>query len=155
MMTASLAGEGGGEGFGVEVIWPSIPPEGREPRVGAVADLFPRAGSPGSVRLISWEVLGIPDISSTSSRIQIALLTAMLTGGAVLTGAKSSSMVSSNSIQESSRVASARSYFTCLGISSMAVIFFAFGLDFAERAGFIVRFSPLLPRHICSLISLI
>ena len=69
MMADFLAGEGWGEGIGIEVVWPSIPTEGRESRVELVAELFPGAGSLELVRLMSWEVFGIPDIPSNSSSI--------------------------------------------------------------------------------------
>ena len=85
-MTDFLEGDEGGEGFGVEVIRSSIPPERRELREAAAADSFPRAGSSGVVRLVSWELLGMPDISRISFRMLTALLTAPLAGLAVSAG---------------------------------------------------------------------
>ena len=93
MITDFLAGDGWGEGFGVEVVWPSIPPGGRELREDTAAGSFPKAGSPGAVRLMSCEVFGIPDISSISFRILTALLTAPLVGLALSAGRLSPALV--------------------------------------------------------------
>ena len=92
IMTDFLAGDERGEGFGVEVR-SSIPPAGKELREDTAADSFPRAGSPGVVRLISWEVFGMPDISKISFRMLTALLTAPLAGLAVSAGRLSPPLV--------------------------------------------------------------
>ena len=85
-MTDFLEGDEGGEGFGVEVIRSSIPPARRELSEAAPADSFPRVGSSGVVRLMSWELLGMPDISRIAFRMLTALLTAPLAGLAVSAG---------------------------------------------------------------------
>ena len=92
-MNEFLAGDEGGDGFGVEVIRSSIPLAGRELREDTAADTFLTAGGPEAVRLMSWEVFGIPDISSISFRMPTALLTAPLSGLALSAGRLSPALV--------------------------------------------------------------
>jgi hypothetical protein len=53
MMTDFLAGDEGGDGFGVDVLRSSIPPAGKGLLVDTAAVTFLTAGGPEAVRLMS------------------------------------------------------------------------------------------------------